>query len=1018
MKSKKVLLGLILAVFATSAGAVDAQTKANYQNDRLVEIGPDNIGGRTRALIATGQGESMTLYTGGVAGGLYKATNKSNWEYIPYYENSKEVTLPITDMILAPDNKIYIATGEGNFEHASNQKPMAPKGRGLFVYDPATGHYAPIAVTNPATNPEFSYVNRLAAVARNGKMFLYVATTEGLYRWKIDLNGNGSELNTKPAQVHNGAVQDVELVSGLNIGFFTSGERLYKVSSLDTESQEVDISSSNAAFGEKAKRIKLATAVSNNRLFLYALVADSVGMLKGVYLTHDQQHWTALTTATVTPFTTNHNGEMNLSLAIDPYNHSRIIIGGASLWVGEGFVEGSNYIWNKVSLNEDELNGGNYMAMVYSNSMFVHSGIHAIVPYVTGEGYNVDYFITTDGGVYRTNKDFNSFVSFNKGLNITQINHLAVAPDGSIISGANNNAAPFIESRMAHHEGPVNNTWYDNTTSMNHIGNVLWMGSGSSVAASMFQQVKPTSRRGLFISSNGGNFGRGYSDYSDFTNTQTWTIRTFFTGDKLAKAGELPKMVLWETANNTAWNDSVTFTIDTMNTIIRDGKEMQITGNLVIKPGDIYMVPSIAHFHYPFPYTFTKSFKVKDQLTHKTHNPIANRLFITGEDLTGNDLVLMTAQATDYRKVYDTAYAESTRMAWALVYKNKWGYNITNIAVSQDADCLFIALVDPKTNDNFIYRLRGISKADVNNPSNMNADLIFDNENVLYNPTRITQFDTLFNGSVYRFHRPITSLSIDKRNGQDRLLVTFGGTSTTESNMIIFNDATKDNYSAVAKNVANSAEGFGMADPVYSGMIEYTSGAVYAGTEKGVFVASQNSFNGTPVWNTYGAFNGVPVTSMVQQTNTLKKTSVTTHAGINVEKHVFAKTKYPFAMYFGTYGRGIFMDMTYVTDTVNEVVDSNDWVGITTVNHGNNSVKVYPNPAVDQASLDITIVNDGQAIVNVYDINGRRVISESLGHLSAGSHNHVLNCNNLGHGMYLVNVIVGNKAATSKLIVR
>lgn len=1026
MKSKKVLLGLILAVFVASAGVVCAQTKANYQNDRLVEIGPDNIGGRTRALIATGEGENVTLYAGGVAGGLYKRTvdngakktSWKNWEYIPYYENGKEVTLPITDMILAPDNKIYIATGEGYYEHATNQVPMAPKGRGIFVYDPATGSYTSIAVSNPNTNAEFSYINRIAAAARNGKMYLYVATTEGLYRWKMDMSGNGSELNSKPATVHSGAVQDVELLSGLNVGFFTAGDNLYKVGSIDTESQEVNISSSNTAFGERAKRIELATAVSNGRLFLYAMVADSVGLLKGVYLTHDQQTWTTLTTATVAPFTLLHNGAINNSITIDPYNHSRIFIGGASLWVGEGFIEGSNYIWNKVSFNEDELNGGNYMAMVYSNSMFVHSGIHAIVPHVTGEDYNVDYFIATDGGVYATDQTFTSFSSANKGLNITQINNLAVTPDGSIVSGAFNNAVPFIESRMAHNEGPRNDTWYDNSTAMNHIGNVLWTGSGSNVAASMFQQVKPNSRRGLFVSSNGGLFGRGYADYSDFTNTQTWTIRQFFTGDRLAKGGELPKMALWETNNNTAWNDSITFTIDTMNTIIRNGEEKQLSGNFVIQPGDIYMVPSPAHFNYPFPYTFTNTFKVASKMTHKVHNPIASRLFICGEDLTGNDIVLMTTQATDYRKVYDTAYAESTRMAWATVYKNKWGYNITNIAVSQDADCIFIALVDPKSNDNLIYRIRKISHTDANSTNKMDVDLIFDNENAMFNPTRITHYDTLFNGSEYRFHRPITSLSIDKRNGQDRLLITFGGTSTTESNMMIVNNATKDNYAFVPKTVNNTAEGFSIADPVYSGMIEYTTGEVYAGTEKGVFVASQSSFNGTPAWTTYGTFNGVPVTSMVQQTNTLKRTNVVTHTGINVENHVFAKTKYPFAMYFGTYGRGIFMDKTYVTDTVNEVSDSNDWVGITDITRGNNSVKVYPNPATERATLDITLENDGQAILNIYDINGRCVKSENLGHLAAGTYSHSISCNGLGHGMYLVNVIVGNQAATSKLIVR
>ena len=67
MKSKKVLIGLILAAFVGSAAISVAQTKANYQNN-LFEIGPDNIGGRVRAVVVDQTDpEHKTLYTGGVA---------------------------------------------------------------------------------------------------------------------------------------------------------------------------------------------------------------------------------------------------------------------------------------------------------------------------------------------------------------------------------------------------------------------------------------------------------------------------------------------------------------------------------------------------------------------------------------------------------------------------------------------------------------------------------------------------------------------------------------------------------------------------------------------------------------------------------------------------------------------------------------------------------------------------------------------------------------------------------------
>ena len=75
-------------------------------------------------------------------------------------------------------------------------------------------------------------------------------------------------------------------------------------------------------------------------------------------------------------------------------------------------------------------------------------------------------------------------------------------------------------------------------------------------------------------------------------------------------------------------------------------------------------------------------------------------------------------------------------------------------------------------------------------------------------------------------------------------------------------------------------------------------------------------------------------------------------------------------------------------------------------------------PAVDQATLELAIAQAGQAVVKVYDLTGKVVYTENLGRLSEGIHTHAISCQNLQHGMYLVNVIVGGQTATSKLVVR
>ena len=101
MKSRKVLLGLIAGFCVCFAGAATAQN-ANYQSNKLVEIGPDNIGGRVTSLVVDRNDTSMMFYAGAASGGLYSVNRNSEnevWNYIPCYLDGKEFTLPISSML-------------------------------------------------------------------------------------------------------------------------------------------------------------------------------------------------------------------------------------------------------------------------------------------------------------------------------------------------------------------------------------------------------------------------------------------------------------------------------------------------------------------------------------------------------------------------------------------------------------------------------------------------------------------------------------------------------------------------------------------------------------------------------------------------------------------------------------------------------------------------------------------------------------------------------------------------------
>lgn len=1045
MKSKKVLIGLIVAAFFGGAHVASAQPKANYHND-LIEIGPDNVGGRVRAIIVDEADPTHnTLYAGGVAGGLYKKMGQGYWQYMPCHMNGYELTLPISDMVQLHDNSLLIATGEGFIgNHGVNNDVMSPKGHGIFHFDPSDESYQLLSKTNPSVYPEWSYINRLATIERNGFLYIYAATNEGLYRWK--LNSADPDWTAEPSLVVSGMIHDVVIISADNIAYVSGPGKLYRIGNVVEESAAIDVTASNSAFASAgrielsantAHKLDAATGNYVHTTYLYAVVVDTVGLLNAVYLSYDQQNWTRLTTNTIAPFTRQKPGTINASIAIDPRDYKTIYVGGSNLYKGSGFVENSYYQWTMMSYNEYNLNAGNYMGQVYTSPMFLHSGINQIVPTFTVNEDNdtswVVYF-ATDGGVYKEVND--TFINLNKGFNTVQFNDIAVSPDGSIIGGAVDNSCPFIQARNAHHGSVPTNQWYDNDTAsiMNHMASITWFGNGGGVASSMFQRIIPTVRRSIFVSSEPGSFsfaggmgnstvasmGRACNDYADYSNTQTWTIAEGFLSDVVPNSNPIPQIKLWETTNNTIWNDKITFTIDTTMTYIHNGVETQLSGNTTIVPGDKILVCSKPNFDYPFYHTFDTTFVVKNMLKHTVHNPVVSRIIVNGINTNGNGVVYLNCTPNYYRNVWDPNEAVSATgdalerlMHWAPLYVTSEGYGLGAIAFSRDGKSIYCNVYDKETMESFVVRIYDFVNADVNNSNTMKTQLTYTPD--FEGMSRITHFDYIYAPDGGLFKRPLTSIVVDPRDGEDNLIFTFGGYSVLEPNMVYVKNASNESTRTVtALTVNNSEYAMGTADPVYSALIEYKTGNVYAGTEKGVFISPVTN----PTWQSFGAFAGVPVTSIVQQTKSLERQRFQVREGVNLETYIFAKTKYPYAIYFGTYGRGVFMDTTYVEDHVAEICDPEDWVGINTVDKGDNQVKIYPNPVVDNATLELTVVNGGNAIVKIYDLNGKLVHTESLGILSEGVHQYSLDCSKFSHGMYLVNINLGKESATSKLIVR
>ena len=1078
MKRNKVLLGLFAGVLALMGGSVRAQQDTNF-----VEIGPINVGGHVTSLLAD-RLDGTTIYAGSATGGLFVrsdnqttlqslytyrgmstslANNHDIWHWVPWRVDGKDVAMPISCLTQCSDNTIFIGTGSDEYTVGSTYAPMSVMGCGIFCYNPATCQFNVIPGTVPTSvNDDFASVRKIDLIEGNDGIYLFAVTKGGLYRIHKTNNQSWSDIEvTVDDRVVDcadlgGSIDQFVVVRQLKIAFFSVGSQLYKIGNLKAYNLRADnMSSSNDAFGTPNTALKIAVAPSDPT-YIYVMTINGMGMMDAVYLTRDLQTWQPITTSTVRVYSmsaindkavVSGDGRHCGTIFVDENDPTHVFVGGSSIWSGHSYVPGSYYQWTKESYCEQELNYGNYMASVFRNPSFVHSGIHQIIcaPRMVNGTYMNVYYIATDGGVFRSYHNMTMYEELNRGLNAMQTNSIAVAPDASVISGAHNGACPLIEARAAYNGGQPDVEWYDDGThgNMNHDAIITWKDNGGMVAASMFQRYKPTTSRTIFVSSNDNQFGRAYADYMDYNQTQTWTEGQRFMSSSMVNGQAVSFMSLWETDHDTIFNDSITVRIDTLGYVRRDinGDGILDTmwfnnSSFQILAGDSMTVMSRAQGYYPFEYGFTfdttagtvnqvisssDTLEIITPTVIKVKNPMQSRMLMIGSDAARKTCwtVWMSWRSTDFSKVWMSELPDNDtwegQQLWTGIYivnnaLQESKYNIPRAAVmSADGRMAYIAVNDTAANKSMIVRVKGFDSIDYSKTS---FEVARQSQCFPYSSSSVTRLvaDTMFLDldSNYWIDRAISSMLVDTTTGVERIIITFEGYNDDYANVAEVSNPQGD-WTISQRPISGQS-----SLPAYCAMVEASTGDLYVGTANGVWIDKAGS------WSQYDHLRGLPVTSMVQQKAALKARHHIGHNGINPEYYLFPKTKWPGAIYFGTYGRGIFMDMTYVTDRTDAIFDTAYYhYGIPTVeSNGNTSLSIFPNPVMGDANLTITTNEAGSAMLRIYDINGRCVASRSLGHVSEGEQVYTVSTEGMAKGMYLVNVIIGGHTSATKMMVR
>lgn len=384
------------------------------------ERGPDNVGGRSRALMFDpNDATHKKVWAGGVSGGLWYTlditASPASWVHIDdFWDN-----IAISSIAYNPANtqEFYVGTGEGWFNADSQQ------GGGIWKSTDGGNSWSHLASTDPGSsypsNSNFLYVNKIV-VKDDGTVF---AATKGYYanRGGIMRSTDGGMAWAKvlgPYPTTLDWAADIEIAANgdlfASLGLGSNGNgRLYK--SLNASNgNSGSWSDLSAALGSGAPiRIELACAPSDAAT-IYAVAEGGAGEDDIEWFqksTDGGATWSSLPVpltvdGAMTYFTRGQSG-YDLILAVHPTNPNVVIAGG-------------------IDLHRTTNGGASWSGISHWYGGFgqpeVHADQHAI-QFRPGAGDEVIF--GNDGGIYYSINAGDvsatpAFASRNSGYNVTQ----------------------------------------------------------------------------------------------------------------------------------------------------------------------------------------------------------------------------------------------------------------------------------------------------------------------------------------------------------------------------------------------------------------------------------------------------------------------------------------------------------------------------------------------------------------------------------------------------------------------
>ncbi|HTA84110.1 MAG TPA: T9SS type A sorting domain-containing protein [Bacteroidia bacterium] len=409
-------------------------------------LGPDNIGGQTRALLIdkndpTGQ----TLFAGGVAGGLWKSVNGGNsWDSTAVGISNDCISCIAQDS----SGAIFVGTGAGFSLYYQGQGfGTSQLGAGIYksVDDGATFNVLPATVPTQPDNDVilWAYTDRVAIISGSPDI-IYAGTNAGLMV-STD-GGNTFNYATNSTGKMYGNTLDVKTSDDKKLVLACyNGTAYYAYTGVSaTNFTQVHKSGYDSLPSSGGGRIEFGIAPGNSN-YAYASVIGSNGNLIGIYMTKDAVssgiggNWHKINNKSVDPYSLSGSygqGTYDNAIGIFPNNPGKVIFGGIVLWSWTQTSPGDTIgTWANLSnSNVDSIGLPRY----------VHRDDHviAIAP------DNKTMYIGCDGGVYKSTDGAQSFQQYDNGYNVTEFYSIAIPADTyyneGVLAGSQDNGTIYI----------------------------------------------------------------------------------------------------------------------------------------------------------------------------------------------------------------------------------------------------------------------------------------------------------------------------------------------------------------------------------------------------------------------------------------------------------------------------------------------------------------------------------------------------------------------------------------------